>query len=178
MTCRLEFKLSVCTGGCSHRRVIYCPEPVCFCDRTASGSPRGVLPLALCHPGYVWLYRAAQLKLWLGILVPRLLSQVPRDCSQDGCTFTQGSFTCKICNFHIQLHELRLFRPVLSPSYPLAAPVSFLVYVVVKSDLVLLRILDLNGGTPPLTYKRFLHILSLLGDPEVPVRNLTAEDFQ
>ncbi|NXV53482.1 CRY1 protein, partial [Uria aalge] len=40
------------------------------------------------------------------------------------------------------------------------------------------RILDLNGGTPPLTYKRFLHILSLLGDPEVPVRNLTAEDFQ
>ncbi|XP_065603577.1 cryptochrome-1-like isoform X2 [Cyrtonyx montezumae] len=40
------------------------------------------------------------------------------------------------------------------------------------------RILELNGGTPPLTYKRFLHILSLLGDPEVPVRNLTAEDFQ
>ncbi|KAM7032488.1 cryptochrome-1-like isoform 1-T1 [Acridotheres tristis] len=40
------------------------------------------------------------------------------------------------------------------------------------------RILDLNGGSPPLTYKRFLHILSLLGDPEVPVRNLTAEDFQ
>ncbi|NXE30268.1 CRY2 protein, partial [Ardeotis kori] len=40
------------------------------------------------------------------------------------------------------------------------------------------RILDLNGGTPPLTYKRFLHILSLLGDPAVPVRNLTAEDFQ
>nr|6PTZ_A Chain A, Cryptochrome-1 [Columba livia] len=40
------------------------------------------------------------------------------------------------------------------------------------------RILDLNGGSPPLTYKRFLHILSQLGDPEVPVRNLTAEDFQ
>ncbi|NXD88195.1 CRY1 protein, partial [Halcyon senegalensis] len=40
------------------------------------------------------------------------------------------------------------------------------------------RILDLNGGTPPLTYKKFLHILSLLGDPELPVRNLTAEDFQ
>ncbi|RMB99515.1 hypothetical protein DUI87_24252 [Hirundo rustica rustica] len=40
------------------------------------------------------------------------------------------------------------------------------------------RILDLNGGSPPLTYKRFLHILSLLGDPEEPVRNLTAEDFQ
>ncbi|KAM9217217.1 cryptochrome-1-like [Leptosomus discolor] len=40
------------------------------------------------------------------------------------------------------------------------------------------RILDLNGGAPPLTYKRFLHILSLLGDPEVPVRNLRAEDFQ
>ncbi|XP_030329348.1 cryptochrome-2-like [Strigops habroptila] len=36
----------------------------------------------------------------------------------------------------------------------------------------------LNGGTPPLTYKRFLHILSLVGDPEAPVRNLTAEDFQ
>ncbi|XP_069731935.1 cryptochrome-1-like isoform X2 [Phaenicophaeus curvirostris] len=40
------------------------------------------------------------------------------------------------------------------------------------------RILDLNGGMPPLTYKRFLHILSLLGDPEVPVQTLTAEDFQ
>ncbi|XP_061869497.1 cryptochrome-2 isoform X2 [Colius striatus] len=40
------------------------------------------------------------------------------------------------------------------------------------------RILELNGGSPPLTYKKFLHILSLLGDPEVPVRNLTAEDFQ
>lgn len=40
------------------------------------------------------------------------------------------------------------------------------------------RILELNGGTPPLTYKRFLRILSLLGDPEVPVRNPTAEDFQ
>nr|XP_006115758.1 cryptochrome-1 isoform X1 [Pelodiscus sinensis]XP_025036834.1 cryptochrome-1 isoform X1 [Pelodiscus sinensis] len=40
------------------------------------------------------------------------------------------------------------------------------------------RILDKNGGTPPLTYKRFLHILSVLGDPNAPVRNLTAEDFQ
>ncbi|XP_024073555.1 cryptochrome-1-like [Terrapene carolina triunguis] len=40
------------------------------------------------------------------------------------------------------------------------------------------RILDMNGGTPPLTYKRFLHILSVLGDPDMPVRNLTAEDFQ
>ncbi|NXJ84835.1 CRY1 protein, partial [Trogon melanurus] len=40
------------------------------------------------------------------------------------------------------------------------------------------RILELNGGTPPLTYKRFLQVLSLLGDPKVPVRNLTAEDFQ
>ncbi|TFK00652.1 Cryptochrome-1 [Platysternon megacephalum] len=39
-------------------------------------------------------------------------------------------------------------------------------------------ILDMNGGTPPLTYKRFLHILSVLGDPDMPVRNLTAEDFQ
>ena len=113
-----------------------------------------------------------------GILVPSLLSQVLRGCSRDGCAFTQGSFTCKICNFHIQLHELGPFQPVLSPSYPLAAPASFLVDIMVESDLVLFRILDLNGGTPPLTYKRFLHILSLLGDPEVPVRNLTAEDFQ
>ncbi|XP_050812186.1 cryptochrome-1-like isoform X2 [Gopherus flavomarginatus] len=40
------------------------------------------------------------------------------------------------------------------------------------------RILDMNGGTPPLTYKRFLHILSVLGDPDMPVRNLTTEDFQ
>uniref|UniRef100_A0A8C3XUJ5 Photolyase/cryptochrome alpha/beta domain-containing protein n=1 Tax=Chelydra serpentina TaxID=8475 RepID=A0A8C3XUJ5_CHESE len=46
------------------------------------------------------------------------------------------------------------------------------------SGLVLSRILDMNGGTPPLTYKRFLHILSVLGDPDMPVRNLTAEDFQ
>lgn len=36
-----------------------------FGDQTASGSHRGVVHLALCHPGYVWLYRAAQLKLWL-----------------------------------------------------------------------------------------------------------------
>lgn len=92
--------------------------------------------------------------------------------------FTQGSFTCQICNFHIQLHKTGLFQPLLSPSYPLAAPASFLLYIMLKNDLVLFRILDLNGGTPPLTYKRFLHILSLLGDPEVPVRNLTAEDFQ
>lgn len=47
-----------------------------------------------------------------------------------------------------------------------------------KRSCFVFRILDLNGGSPPLTYKRFLHILSLLGDPEVPVRNLTAEDFQ
>lgn len=113
-----------------------------------------------------------------GIPVPILLSQVQRDCSRDGCPFTQGRFTCKICNFHIQLDKLGLFQPVLSPSYPRAAPASFLVCITVKSDLVLFRILDLNDGTPPLTYKRFLHILSLLGDPEVPVRNLTAEDFQ
>lgn len=105
-----------------------------------------------------------------GIPVPILLSQVQRDCSRDGCPFTQGSFTWKICNFHIQLDKLGLFQPVLLAS--------FLVCIMVKSDLVLFRILDLNDGTPPLTYKRFLHILSLLGDPEVPVRNLTAEDFQ
>ncbi|NWR95761.1 CRY1 protein, partial [Furnarius figulus] len=40
------------------------------------------------------------------------------------------------------------------------------------------RILDLNGGSPPLTYKKFLHILSLLGEPQAPVRDLTAQDFQ
>ncbi|NXI34715.1 CRY1 protein, partial [Galbula dea] len=40
------------------------------------------------------------------------------------------------------------------------------------------RILDLNGGAPPLTYKRFLQVLAQLGDPEVPVREPTAEDFQ
>lgn len=88
----------------------------------------------------------------------------------------------KICNFHVRLHKVGLFQPVLSNPHPLAAPASSLVCILVKNDLVCLfvclRILDLNGGSPPLTYKRFLHILSQLGDPEVPVRNLTAEDFQ
>uniref|UniRef100_A0A8D0L628 Photolyase/cryptochrome alpha/beta domain-containing protein n=1 Tax=Sphenodon punctatus TaxID=8508 RepID=A0A8D0L628_SPHPU len=37
------------------------------------------------------------------------------------------------------------------------------------------RIRELNGGMPPLTYKRFLH---RLGDPKMPVQDLTANDFE
>ncbi|XP_066479285.1 cryptochrome-1-like [Tiliqua scincoides] len=40
------------------------------------------------------------------------------------------------------------------------------------------RIVELNKGIAPLTYKRFLHILTLLGDPEMPVQEVAAEDAQ
>ncbi|XP_066559437.1 cryptochrome circadian regulator 4 [Amia ocellicauda] len=40
------------------------------------------------------------------------------------------------------------------------------------------RIVQANGGEPPLTYKKFLHVLALLGDPEKPARQITPEDFQ
>nr|XP_060628469.1 cryptochrome-2-like [Anolis sagrei ordinatus] len=40
------------------------------------------------------------------------------------------------------------------------------------------RIVELNKGTPPLTYKRFLQILTTLGDPEMPVEDVTAENSQ
>uniref|UniRef100_A0A673I308 Cryptochrome circadian regulator 4 n=1 Tax=Sinocyclocheilus rhinocerous TaxID=307959 RepID=A0A673I308_9TELE len=36
------------------------------------------------------------------------------------------------------------------------------------------RIVKANGGSPPLTYKKFLHVL---GEAEKPVRDLSAEDF-
>ncbi|XP_071993819.1 cryptochrome-1-like [Engystomops pustulosus] len=39
------------------------------------------------------------------------------------------------------------------------------------------RIITENGGRAPLTYKRFLHILSRLGDPEPPSREITEEHF-
>ncbi|KAF4097140.1 cryptochrome circadian regulator 4 isoform X1 [Onychostoma macrolepis] len=39
------------------------------------------------------------------------------------------------------------------------------------------RIVKANGGSPPLTYKKFLHVLSVLGEPEKPVRDVSAEDF-
>lgn len=44
--------------------------------------------------------------------------------------------------------------------------------------LVLYRIVELNKGIAPLTYKRFLHILTLLGDPEMPVQDVAAENAQ
>ncbi|KAJ6661021.1 hypothetical protein lerEdw1_016822, partial [Lerista edwardsae] len=40
------------------------------------------------------------------------------------------------------------------------------------------RIVELNKGIAPLTYKRFLHILTLLGDPEMPVQDVAAENAQ
>ncbi|XP_051764190.1 cryptochrome circadian regulator 4 [Ctenopharyngodon idella] len=39
------------------------------------------------------------------------------------------------------------------------------------------RIIQANGGSPPLTYKKFLHVLSVLGEPEKPARDVSAEDF-
>ncbi|OCT94322.1 cryptochrome-1 isoform X2 [Xenopus laevis] len=38
-------------------------------------------------------------------------------------------------------------------------------------------ILALNYGKPPLTYKNFLRVLSVLGDPDKPARQITLEDF-
>ncbi|XP_046881746.1 cryptochrome circadian regulator 4 [Hypomesus transpacificus] len=40
------------------------------------------------------------------------------------------------------------------------------------------RIVRANGGQPPLTYKKFLKVLSGLGEPSQPARDITAEDFQ
>ncbi|XP_051551172.1 cryptochrome circadian regulator 4 [Myxocyprinus asiaticus] len=39
------------------------------------------------------------------------------------------------------------------------------------------RVIKANGGSPPLTYKKFLHVLSVLGEPEKPAREITTEDF-
>ncbi|KAJ8412098.1 hypothetical protein AAFF_G00143650 [Aldrovandia affinis] len=39
------------------------------------------------------------------------------------------------------------------------------------------RIIKANGGEPPLTYKKFLHVLSILGEPDQPAREITTEDF-
>ncbi|XP_077081934.1 cryptochrome circadian regulator 4 isoform X2 [Siphateles boraxobius] len=39
------------------------------------------------------------------------------------------------------------------------------------------RIVQANGGSPPLTYKKFLQVLSVLGEPEKPCRDASAEDF-
>ncbi|CAH2220754.1 cryptochrome-1-like isoform X1 [Pelobates cultripes] len=39
------------------------------------------------------------------------------------------------------------------------------------------RIVAQNGGIPPLTFKQFLHVLSILGDPDTPARAITTDDF-
>lgn len=89
----LSWIQAVCTGDCSQMTVIYCPKPV-FCD--TRGIPHPVLcVLAVC---------GCTGEAMAGILIPVLLSQVLTNCSWDRCTFIQGSFTCKICNFHVQLH--------------------------------------------------------------------------
>ncbi|KAM9320244.1 cryptochrome-1-like [Gastrophryne carolinensis] len=38
------------------------------------------------------------------------------------------------------------------------------------------QIVSLNGGTAPLTYKKFLHVIAKL-DPDLPARSITSEDF-
>ncbi|XP_035242993.1 cryptochrome circadian regulator 4 [Anguilla anguilla] len=40
------------------------------------------------------------------------------------------------------------------------------------------RIIKANGGEPPLTYKKFLQVLSVLGEPDKPAREITLQDFQ
>ncbi|XP_028853229.1 cryptochrome circadian regulator 4 isoform X2 [Denticeps clupeoides] len=40
------------------------------------------------------------------------------------------------------------------------------------------RIIKTNDGKPPLTYKKFLHVLSFLGEPDKPARDITTADFQ
>uniref|UniRef100_A0A8C9VX93 Cryptochrome circadian regulator 4 n=1 Tax=Scleropages formosus TaxID=113540 RepID=A0A8C9VX93_SCLFO len=39
------------------------------------------------------------------------------------------------------------------------------------------RIVEVNGGHPPLTYKKFLQVLSTMGEPDRPAREITAQDF-
>ncbi|TRY91911.1 hypothetical protein DNTS_029629, partial [Danionella cerebrum] len=39
------------------------------------------------------------------------------------------------------------------------------------------RIVKANKGSPPLTYKKFLQVLSILGEPDRPVRTVTTDDF-
>ncbi|XP_062402129.1 cryptochrome circadian regulator 4 [Sardina pilchardus] len=40
------------------------------------------------------------------------------------------------------------------------------------------RIITANGGQPPLTYKKFLQVLSVLGEPDMPAREITEMDFR
>ncbi|XP_036386825.1 cryptochrome circadian regulator 4 [Megalops cyprinoides] len=40
------------------------------------------------------------------------------------------------------------------------------------------RIIKANGGKPPLTYKKFLQVLSVLGEPDKPAREITRQDFE
>ncbi|XP_072282574.1 cryptochrome-1-like [Pyxicephalus adspersus] len=40
------------------------------------------------------------------------------------------------------------------------------------------KIISLNGGKAPLTYKKFLHIIAKLGDPDPPARSITCKDFE
>lgn len=42
-----------------------------------------------------------------------------------------------------------------------------------KADLHVLRIIELNGGHPPLTYKRFQTLISRMDPPEMPVETLS-----
>lgn len=51
------------------------------------------------------------------------------------------------------------------------------VWVNYPACLCFSRIIQANGGSPPLTYKKFLHVLSVLGEPEKPCRDVSAEDF-
>ncbi|KAJ8258797.1 hypothetical protein COCON_G00178090 [Conger conger] len=40
------------------------------------------------------------------------------------------------------------------------------------------RIIKANGGEAPLTYKKFLQVQSILGEPDKPAREITPQDFQ
>lgn len=42
-----------------------------------------------------------------------------------------------------------------------------------KANLHFLRIIELNGGHPPLTYKRFQTLISRMDPPEMPVETLS-----
>lgn len=164
VTCCLEFKLFA--EVFAQRGQLFTTLNLCFVASEVSHTLPCVSWLCVAVCGCAGEAMA-------GILIPVLLSWVLRNCSWDRCTFTYGSFTCK--------HSGALMGVVIACDVTFLSTGSsslFLYFCCVKRDLFFLRILDLNGGSPPLTYKRFLHILSLLGDPEVPVRNLTAEDFQ
>uniref|UniRef100_H3AWN2 Cryptochrome circadian regulator 4 n=1 Tax=Latimeria chalumnae TaxID=7897 RepID=H3AWN2_LATCH len=84
-------------------------------------------------------------------------------------TITQVTFDTEIEPFYKEMDKVRLMGKEMG--FTVLFSVAHALYDVA-------RIVENNGGQPPLTYKKFLHVLSKLGDPERPVRDITVDDFQ